>query len=579
MAPTPASRKNAHVDPGPVQVADIPLAPGPGPQATGVARPSGGRSDVALRVVCHLAAELPIVVFGIVELARGWRPLFDNADLALRSWQVTGPHSPLLGHQMAVSVDGHAVFGPGPLQSWILAAPVHIDPAQGALWGAVIAVLAAVVLSVEASWSVGGWPAGATTSAAVLVFALVRPELVLDVVWNVWFALVVLVCAFCSALATASGHLRWWPVAVVSASIVVQCQAAFGPPAVALCVLAPLLGLAVRRRRAQGPGGWWWIAGLAMGAVVWATSVVQEATTSPGNLTLLARAAGGSGGSIGWHAALRARGGASLLPPDGVHALPAGGALARCCGVAGIVSGPAWWGLVVLGLLATIAGLAWWTGRTILGVLAALTLTLALGALATVATIPVSQFVVLGYLGALLVPVGIAVWVTFVWAAAAAGAAALRRRRPGGDGGAGAGAVGVGPAIRADAALRWAASLALVGLSTGVLVTGLGSRDGTAPTLVGWPAVRAADAATAAALHVAPAGAFGLRLEGLPQAEAFAVETGVAYQLVTHGLDPRPTTAIGYPTFGRPPRGGPTMVVTVDGRGHHASARLMRRDG
>jgi len=59
-------------------------------------------------------------------------------------------HSPLLGHQMAVSVDGHAVFGPGPLQSWILAAPVHIDPAQGALWGAVIAVLA--VLAVRAAW-------------------------------------------------------------------------------------------------------------------------------------------------------------------------------------------------------------------------------------------------------------------------------------------------------------------------------------------------------------------------------------------------------------------------------------------
>ena len=207
-----------------------------------------------------------------------------------------GPHSPLVGHQMAVSVDGHAVFGPGPLQSWILAVPVRIDPAQGALWGGVIAVVAAVALGVEASWTVGGWPAAATTSASVLVLALVRPELVLDVVWNVWFALLFLVCAFCSALATASGRLRWWPVAVVSASVVVQCQAAYAPPAVALCLVAPLLGLAVRRRRGERLGGGWWIVGLAVGVAAWAAPVVQEATAGPGNLTLLARAAGGSGG-------------------------------------------------------------------------------------------------------------------------------------------------------------------------------------------------------------------------------------------------------------------------------------------
>jgi len=133
------------VDPGPAQVADAlavadPVGPGTGSHRSSPRRPStrrspparasNHRSDVALRVVCHLAAELPIVLFAVVELARGWRPLFDNADLALRSWQVFGPHSPLVGHQMAVSVDGHAVFGPGPLQSWILAVPVRIDPSQ-----------------------------------------------------------------------------------------------------------------------------------------------------------------------------------------------------------------------------------------------------------------------------------------------------------------------------------------------------------------------------------------------------------------------------------------------------------------
>jgi len=100
--------------------------------------------------------------------------------------------------------------------------------------------------------------------------------------------------------------------------------------------------------------------------------------------------------------------------------------------------------------------------------------------------------------------------------------------------------------------------------------------DGPAPTLVGWPAVRAADAATVAALQVAPKQAFGLRLEGLPMSEAFAVETAVAYRLVSHGLDPRPTAAVAFPTFGRPPRDGPTVVVTAGGPGRAASARLVR---
>jgi hypothetical protein len=596
----PAKVKNALVDRGPAQVVDAAVAPDAETPATGAGRPVRRRRDVALRIVCHLAAELPIAVLGIVELARGWRPIFDNADLAFRSWRVFGARSPLLGHQMAVTVDGHAVFGPGPLQSWILAVPVRIDPTQGALWGGVVAVVVAVALAVEASWSFGGWAAGAVTSASVLVFALVRPELVLDVVWNVWFALLVLVCAFCSALAAASGRLRWWPVTVAAASVVVQCQAAYGPPAVALCLVAVAMGLAVRRRRGERLGGAWWIGGLIVGAVAWAAPVIQEATTAPGNLTLLVRAAGGSGetggsaGTIGWRAALRALGGATRLPPDWVHALPTGEALARFFGIVGIVSGPAWWGLVVLGLVAAIAGLGWRTGRTRLAVLAALTLALALGALATVATIPESQFVVLGYLGALLVPVGITVWITIVWAAGTAVAAGVkgrgRWRRDVGDG-PGTERTVRGPDRREHAVARWASTVrwvpvvrwasaaALVGLSTWVLVTGLGEMDGAAPNLVGWPVVRLTDEASAAARHVAPEGAFGLSLRGLPQAEALAVEAGVAYRLATEGLDARPTAAVGYPTFGHPPPGGPTVVVTVSGPGGSVRARRVRTGG
>ena len=555
------------------EVLDAPAATGPGRPEAATGRTGRTGHETVLRVVCHLAAELPIVVFAVVELARGWRPVYDNAALSLRSWQVFGPHPPLVGHQMAISVDGRAVFAPGPLQNWILAVPVRVDPAQGALWGAVLAVVAAVAVAVEASWAVGGWPAGATTAGAVLVFALVRPELVLDTVWNVWFALLVLVTTFCTALAVATGRLRWWPVCVVAASIVVQCQAAYAPPAVGLAVVAPLVGLAVRRRRREGIGVAWWVVGLGIGVLAWAAPVVQEATTHPGNLTLLVRAAGGSGRTIGATAALRALGGATRVLPDWVHPLPGGGGLAQFVGEANIVSGPGWWGAAVIALLVVVAVAAWSARRTGLAALAVLSLVLALGAVATVASVPLSQFPVVGYLAAVLAPAGIAVWVTIVWAAAVGGAAGLRLLR-----GTAVPGRGEGRTVRpVDPGLRWVAGAVLVGLSAWLVVLGLGQTGGTAPTLSGWASVHDTDAATAAALRVAPRGAFGLQV-GPASPTGFAVLAGVAYQLATHGVDARPTAAVAYPTFGRPPSGSPTVVVTLGGHGG-ATATLVRSSG
>ncbi len=554
--------ENAPVEPSPTEVLDPPSAGAVGTEVTGdgAATP---RPDTWLRVVCHLAAELPLVVFGIVVLGKGWRPVSDNADLALRSYQVFTSRTPLVGHQMAVSVGPHAVFGPGPLQSWILAVPVRIDPAQGALWGATLAAVLAVAVAIEATWSVAGWRGAATTAGCVLVLVVVRPEVALDPVWNVWFALLFLVATFCTSLAVAAGRWGWWPLTVVAASVVVQCQAAYAPPAVALCLVGPALGFLAPRKPA-GTRFRWLAAGLVAGAAVWVAPLLQEVTTSPGNLTLLARAAG-SGPTIGTTAALRALGGATRLPPAWVHALPTGGGLAQFYGVAGLVDGAEWWGIVVVGLLVLVGAVAGWTARRGLAVLSALTLVLVAGGVVTVASIPSSQFLVLGYLGALLALVGLAVWVTFLWAAGEAVLVGLRRIRGGSDR-----SVSRAP----GSSIRWPAAVALVGLSVWATVVGLGQVDGTAPTLSGWPAVRATDRASAAAARIAPRNTFRLRFDGPPDAFTFAVESGVAYQLASRGLDPRPTTAIGFPTFGRPPPHGPTVVVTLGGPDRPVEVRL-----
>ena len=553
--------ENAPVEPSPTEVLDPPSAGAVGTEVTDEG--ATPRSDTWLRVACHLAAELPLVVFGIVEMGRGWRPVSDNADLALRSYQVFTSRTPLVGHQMAVSVGPHAVFGPGPLQSWILAVPVRIDPAQGALWGAMLAAIIAIAMAIEATWSVAGWRGATATAGCVLLLVVVRPEVVLDPVWNVWFALLFLVATFCTALAVATGRWGWWPLTVVAASVVVQCQAAYAPPAVALCLVAPALGL-LARRDPQGTRFRWLAAGLVAGVALWAAPIIQEITTSPGNLTLLVRAAG-SGPTIGTTAALRALGGATRLPPAWVHALPTGGGLAQFFGVAGLVDGPEWWGFVVLGLLVLIGAMAAWTARRGLAVLSVLTLVLVVGGVVTVASIPSSQFLVLGYLGALLAPVGLAVWVTFLRAAGETVLAGVRRIR---------GGSGRSDSTRLVSSIRWPVAIALVSLSIWATVVGLGQVDGTAPTLSGWPAVRATDRASAAVARIAPRNAFRLRVDGPPDGFTFAVESGVAYELATRGLDPRPTTAIGFPTFGRPPAHGPTVVVTLGGPDRPVGVRL-----
>lgn len=546
----------------PTVVRNTPV-PEAGPEADPQTDAPRGRSDTWVRIVCHLVADVPLVVLAAVELARGWRPLFDNADLALRSYQVFSSHSPLVGHQMAVSVGSRAVFGPGPLQSWILAVPVRIDPSQGALWGSVLAAVVAIALSVEAAWSVAGWRGGAATAGAVLVVALVRPEVVLDPVWNVWFADLFLLAVFTTALAVATGHFRWWPVTVVVASVAVQAQAAYAPPALALCVVAPVLGLVLARRKSAFQ--WrWLVVGGSVGAVVWAAPVVQQLTGAPGNLSLLARASR-AGPTIGMTGALRALGGATRLPPDWLHPLPTGGGLAQFYGVADLVQGPEWWGLAVLGMMAATAVVAGVTGRSRLAALAALTLVQAVGAAVTVASIPTSQFLVLGYLGVVLAPVGLAVGITFVVAVGEVVRTLVHRRRV---------ASGNGRSAAGGAWYRWPVVGGLAALSVGLLAAGLGQMDGTAPTLSGWAAVRATDQAATAVAAVAPPGPFRLRVEGSSDGFTFAVETGVAYQLVTRGLDARPTTPIAAPTFGRPPDGGPTVVVVVPGPDGPVSARV-----
>src|SRR5579884_842913 len=110
--PLPAGVEEPSARPGPE---------GPGPSEGTVTSPTRRALGRWLpRAVCHLAAEVPLVVLMIAEMAMGWRPMSDNAGIAWRSWYLFSGHFPLVG-QYTVPNGTQLAHGLGPVQYWFLA--------------------------------------------------------------------------------------------------------------------------------------------------------------------------------------------------------------------------------------------------------------------------------------------------------------------------------------------------------------------------------------------------------------------------------------------------------------------------
>src|SRR5262249_20170413 len=106
-----------------------------------------------LRLAVHLAVWAPFVAGLVEEVRLRWRPVGDGAAIALRSWDSLTAYGPLVGQATRLA---HEVYDPGPLEYWLLAIPVHIDPGHGVLWGAALWCMVAASLAIEAAWSALG---------------------------------------------------------------------------------------------------------------------------------------------------------------------------------------------------------------------------------------------------------------------------------------------------------------------------------------------------------------------------------------------------------------------------------------
>ena len=506
-----------------------------------------------IRTLCHVAAALPIVVVAAVQGARGWTPLVDDAAIAWRSWDVLSMHSPLVGHMTEAKVNGLA-YGLGPLQNWILAIPVRLFPDQGALWGAAIACIVASSLAIEAAWSMCRWSGAVIASAAVLVLVMTRPDLIADLVWNPTTGVFWLMATVACGCVAAVGRLGWWPVAVLSASISAQCHEFYAIPALAICLVSLLVGLAARRSRGQPLGGRWWIVAGLVSVGCWLAPLIQQATGRPGNLGLLLHAARGSS-HLGLGTALGGLGAAVRPFPDWLHIPWRGDPHFQW--IVESFQGPKAWGVVVLALLVVIAARAWRVERR-LSALALVALATDVGTVVSVALFPagIGNVNAFSYLDAAWWPVGIATWITLGWAAVRLARSFIERRGR------------HQMWLRSRRPLQVCGSGLVLGLAVAATWTNVPLVGGF--VWGGWSMMRTTEQAAVAVERVAPRRPFTLAVVGGPASfpdslmVPFGMESGVVYRLHVRGLQPRFTT-LGWHYFGAWTRQVPNEpVVTIE---------------
>jgi hypothetical protein len=440
------------------------------PVLTGMRGPGTDRSRAAgFRLVAHLAAWLPFVIGAIRSAQQDLPVISDGAAIALRSWDALTPYGPLVGQATQLR---NGAFDPGPLQYWLLAIPVHIDPRQGVVWGAALWCIVASSLAIEAARSALGPPGGLAASGIIIGAVAWQPLIAAQPYWNPWFGMMFFLAVLAAALAVMSGRRRWWPVLVTAASVAAQAHLMFALASAALVLVALVAGLAdtVRARA----GYWWAAAGLLAGAACWTAPLIQQFTSRYPNLSLLL-ASLGKQRPAGTAFGLRALGASTLHPVWWVPSLSL-----RLHGVGGdIGAGSPAFGVAVLALTAVVLIVAVRPLRSRrLAALATVNLLTSGAVLTTYSNISAhdighpSQ----NYLLIVLLPAGLLAWLTLGSAvvlaarrvasqARALPVARLRPLRPGGE----PGSVG-GSAARWAVAALGAAAIVLLGMGSWLAV-------------------------------------------------------------------------------------------------------------
>ena len=454
-----------------------------------------------------------IMVPTIRTMARGWRPLSDDANIAIGAWRSLSLHPPLVG--VLTDATGQLASYPGPLELWLLGPFVHLDPGQGALLGS--AVLCAAVLSVAVAVlakSAGVW-AGVVFSLCIADLALVMPTPFVDPVWNPDFGFFWFLAFLGVAFAVGMGNLRYLALLVFIGSVTVDSHLMYLPSIVVVAVLVVISGFLLRR-----PTNYRWLLWTAGVTVVcWAPTLIQEFTSSRPNLSLLLK--GGitaphqktQGFLYGLRALSRA---ASPLPiwasPRPITAWAASGDFYRRDPLVALVA------LVIVG----IAVYAWRRGHRELLSLCLVSLGASVGLVYLFAHIPDSYLFSFVWVNMPVWVVGVCLWVTLGYAAVTV----WRDYRV------------AAPSRMAHAWARLGA-LVLIGLA-GAAATFVALFPYGGQFVLDWQGTARVNKMAAEIEARVPRGpvGFGLRLKGTNYFEYDEDEHGLSYQLLTAGWVP-----------------------------------------
>ena len=324
--------------------------------------------------------------------------------IALRSWDVLSGHGPLVGEATRLA---HGVYDLGPLESWLLTLPVHLDPAQGVLWGGTVWCMVAASLAIEAAWAVAGELGAVLASGIILGIVAWIPKIAMLPAWNPWFGMMFFITTLAAGWAVLSGRQKWWPVLVITGSVAAQAHLMYAIAA-ACVLLAGFIGVIVDSMRS---GKYRWaIIGIIAGLACWTAPLVQQFTARTGNVAqLIDTLRAGSTAQAGRSFGLKALS-AATQPPTYWWKLPL-----PPLKLSTIDQRAAWFGVVQLAVTALVLIIAIFLLRSRrAAALAALSLLTGAAALETYSGIPASNLgrapTDLSYLMAPMFPMGVLAW-------------------------------------------------------------------------------------------------------------------------------------------------------------------------
>jgi hypothetical protein len=496
--------------------------------------------EALLTLAAGLAASAPVIAATVRALQAHWVPIADRGIIATRAHDVLTSHTPLVGqYTLAGEVTGHVTHSLGPMLFWLLALPAY----YGSTVGMTLTMGALNTLSILGCVALARRHGGrALMLMTALAIALMCQSLAAETFHDIWnpsaalfpFTLLIFLC-----WSLACGSYRLLPATVLVASFVVQAHLAYLPPTLGLLAVG-LGGLAVGgvlRRNRGAPGVRrgrvlaWTLASLAVGAVCWSATVVEQISEHPGNLTLVVESASTRkatlGAGVGWHAVVRAVG----MPPwwlrtpasrwqrkYEVRAKPTTLARASC--------------IAMLAALATVFAAALARRRRELAALAlsALVLCPALAAVAASTPTPRLLSATLGYTMWWGSQAGMVVWLALAWALWLGVVWTVRRLRTAGrERTANAVATSTAP-VRTGSIAALAVTLLALGTVTAVggVVAAQGGSDEHVAT---YAAVRAIDARLQALVPPTQT----VLLEGRLDGATMPVKPAVRYFLVARG--------------------------------------------